>query len=110
VSVPRKRRLRKLVPGESAGPALLDLRDLGELMLRLEIPLGSVDVDVRELLELRAGSVLRLDRLTGESVDVTVNGTPIARAEVRVQGERFAVRITEILGTPVLDGPEEEDG
>ena len=108
MSVPRRRRLRKLTPGESVGPALLDFDDLTELVLQLEIPLGTVDLDMRELVELRAGSVLRLNRLTGESVDVTVNGTPIARAEIRVQGEKFAVRITEILGTPVLDESTEE--
>ncbi len=73
---------------------------LGDVPLRLEAPLGCVDTSLREILDLAPGSVLMLDRLTGESIPVTANGTPVAKGEVRVHGERFAVRITEILGRP----------
>jgi flagellar motor switch protein FliN len=104
----RRRRLRKLTPTGPSGPALLELGDLSELVMHLEVPLGAVELRMGELPELAVGSVLQLDRLTGESVDVTANGTPIARAEIRVHGENFAVRITEILGTPPLDPRETE--
>jgi flagellar motor switch protein FliN len=77
---------------------LLTLESLGEVPLRLEAPLGSVETDLREILSLVPGSVLMLDRLTGESLALTANGTTVARGEVRVNDERFAVRITEILG------------
>jgi flagellar motor switch protein FliN/FliY len=86
------------VPGGSAGPPLLHLDDLSDLVVRVEVPLGKVEVDVRELLALRVGCVLRLDRLTGEAVDVLANGTPVAAGEVRVHGEKLAVRITQIRG------------
>jgi flagellar motor switch protein FliN len=85
---------------------LFTLDALGDVPLRLEAPLGCVDTDVRGILSLQAGSVLMLDRLTGESVPVTANGTAIAKGEVRVHGERFAVRITEILGRTSRARPE----
>ena len=71
---------------------------LGDVPLRLEAPLGVVNTSLREILELGPGSIVMLDRLTGESIPVTANGTAVAKGEVRVHGERFAVRITEILG------------
>lgn len=85
------------VPG--AKP-LFSLEALSDVPLRIEAPLGTVRTTLREILQLVPGSILMLDRLTGESIPVTANGTPVARGEVRVHGERFAVRITEILGRP----------
>jgi flagellar motor switch protein FliN/FliY len=49
-------------------------------------------------LELRPGSIVVLDRVAGEPVDLLVNGTPIARGEVVVIDEEFALRVTEVLG------------
>ena len=102
------RTLPELTRTEGAGTHLLSLNDLAELVLHLEVPLGTVELDLRRLLGLHVGSVLHLDRLTGESLEVTVNGTLIARGEVRVHGERYAVRITEIPKPPSLDEIEEE--
>ena len=52
---------------------------------------------VGETLELREGSVITLDRMAGEPVDLLVNGTPIARGEVVVIDEQFGLRLTEVL-------------
>jgi flagellar motor switch protein FliN len=101
----RTRRLPKLAPGGIAGAPLLGLGDLADLAVRLEVPLGTVEVDVRELLDLDVGSVLRLDRLTGEPLVVVANGTPIADGEVRLHGERLAIRITQIRGAAGGDAP-----
>jgi flagellar motor switch protein FliN/FliY len=90
---------------ETRGP-LFTLPMLGDLPFTLEAPLGSIDLDVRALLDLRRGSVLQLDRFTGEPLEVTVNGTAIARGEVRIHGERFAVRVTEILRAEGREGVE----
>lgn len=79
---------------------LFTMDALGDVPLDVEAPLGCVETSLREILELAPGSVLMLDRLTGESVPLTANGTLIAKGEVRVHGERFAVRVTEILGRP----------
>lgn len=80
---------------------------LSDLVLDVEVPLGSVTVSVRDLVRLRPGTVLTLDRLTGEPIEMVVNGTPVARGEVRVHGERFALRVSEILNAPRADVTEE---
>jgi flagellar motor switch protein FliN len=93
-----------------AGPAVLHLADLHDLALSVEVPLGSVDLDLRAFLELQEGSVLQTDRQTGEPLEITVNGTPIARGEVRIHGEWFAIRVTEILrASPKRDAEGEPD-
>jgi flagellar motor switch protein FliN len=58
---------------------------------------GRTRMTVGETLELREGSVITLDRMADEPVDVLVNGTPIARGEVVVIDEQFGLRLTHIL-------------
>ena len=52
---------------------------------------------IRDLLRLKEGSVIELDRLAGDPLDILVNGTMIAKGEVVMVGERFGVRFTEIV-------------
>lgn len=100
--------LPELEPAPGAAPPLFGgPASLAELLLDVEVPLGSVTVSVGDLVALRRGTLLRLERLTGEPLEILVNGTPIARGEVRVHGERFAIRITEILKTTRADANEE---
>jgi flagellar motor switch protein FliN len=73
-----------------------DLRRLSEVPMELSVEIGRTHVTVGETLQLRAGSVITLDRLAGEPVDLLVNGTPIARGEVVVVDEQFGLRITQI--------------
>lgn len=65
--------------------------------------LGRTRMTVRDLLALTPGAVVELDRAAGSPVDVLVNGTLIARGEVVVIDEEFAIRISEIIGTRALD-------
>jgi flagellar motor switch protein FliN/FliY len=97
---PRTSPLPDLTPAAGPAPAIFDLERLSGIRLRVEVPLGHSHLDLRELLALRPGAVLPLDRTTGEPLEIVVNGTTIASGEVRVQGERFAIRVTEILGAP----------
>jgi flagellar motor switch protein FliN/FliY len=92
-----------------AGPPIFRLGDLADLDLHVEVPLGHLDVDIRQLLALRIGDTLKLDRQTGEHLEITVNGMPFARGEVRVHGEKFAVRITQILHDVSIDEVGGED-
>ncbi|WP_371731889.1 flagellar motor switch protein FliN [Thermaerobacter sp. PB12/4term] len=82
-----------------AGPALargtLDL--LLDVPLQLTVELGQTQRTVRELLEMAPGTVVELDRLAGEPVDLLVNGRLIARGEVVVIDENFGIRITDIV-------------
>ena len=61
--------------------------------------MGRTRMTVGETLELRQGSIITLNRMAGEPVDLLVNGTPIARGEVVVIDEQFGLRVTEVLGS-----------
>jgi flagellar motor switch protein FliN/FliY len=65
--------------------------------MELSVEIGRTQMTVGETLDLRAGSIVTLERLAGEPVDLLVNGTPIARGEVIVIDEQFGLRVTEIL-------------
>lgn len=74
-----------------------------ELDLILDIPVsismevGSTAISIRNLLKLNQGSVIELDRVAGEPLDVRVNGTLIAHGEVVVVNEKFGIRMTDVI-------------
>ncbi len=74
-----------------------DLRRLSEVPMELSVEIGRTRMTVGETLQLRAGSIVTLERLAGEPVDLLVNGTPLARGEVVIVDEEFGLRVTEIL-------------
>jgi flagellar motor switch protein FliN len=87
---------------EVGGSSNNDLRRLSDVPMELSVEIGRTHMTVGETLRLRAGSIVTLDRLAGEPVDLLVNGTPIARGEVVVVDEQFGLRVTEIVeGDPV---------
>ena len=75
-----------------------DLRRLSEVPVDLTVEMGRTRMTVGETLELRPGSIVALNRMAGEPVDLLVNGTPIAHGEVVVIDEQFGLRITDVLG------------
>lgn len=88
----------------------LDLHDLRVVKLRITAELGSSAILVRDVLELKLGSVVTLDKMAGEMTDILVNGLPLAKGEVVVIGDSLHVRIVEIFGTgDMLDGSEPEE-
>jgi flagellar motor switch protein FliN/FliY len=58
---------------------------------------GSTQIPIRNLLKLKQGSVIELDRLAGEPLDVLVNGTLIAHGEVVMVNEKFGIRLTDVV-------------
>jgi len=70
---------------------------LGDVPIDISIELGRVKLSIGELIELRSGAVLALDRLVGEPVDILANGTLIARGEVVVLNDYYSVRVAEIV-------------
>jgi flagellar motor switch protein FliN len=76
-----------------------DLSRLSEIPMELSVEIGRTHMTVGETLDLRIGSVVTLERLAGEPVDLLVNGTAIARGEVVVVDEQYGLRVTEILDT-----------
>lgn len=71
---------------------------LKDVDVRLSVELGRTDMKLKNVLELGEESVVVLDRLTDELLDVMVNGKPIAKGEIVSQGNRFALRIVELAG------------
>ena len=74
-----------------------NLRLLQDVDVKLTVEIGSTTLALRELLALGEGSVIELDRQAGELLDVFVNGTLIGRGEVVTVGERFGVKMTELV-------------
>lgn len=73
---------------------------LKEVDVRLSVELGRTDMKLKDVLALTEDSLIMLDRLTDELLDVMVNGKLIARGEIVAQGNRFGLRIVEMAGGP----------
>lgn len=98
-------------PQQDASPAGLEnLRDdssdctedvnmdvILDVPVTLSMEIGSTKVNIRNLLQLNQGSVIELDRMAGEPLDVKVNGTLIAHGEVVVVNEKFGIRLTDVI-------------
>ena len=74
-----------------------NLRVLENIDVGLTVEVGSTEIKIRDLLSLSEGSVIELDRLAGDPLDILVNGTMIAKGEVVMVGERFGIRFSEIV-------------
>ncbi|MBI3762806.1 MAG: flagellar motor switch protein FliN [Chloroflexi bacterium] len=81
----------------AALPGLSSIDLLMDVPLRISVELGRTRMSVRQVLELQNGSVVELDRMAGEPVDVMVNDRLMARGEVVVVDDKFGIRITEIV-------------
>lgn len=68
-----------------------------EIPVTLSMEIGRTEISIRNLLQLNQGSVIELDRLAGEPMDVMVNGTLVAHGEVVVVNEKFGIRLTDII-------------
>src|SRR3954447_6008862 len=83
---------------ESApGGGPVDLDRLRDVPVELAVEIGRTQMTIGETLSLGPGSIVTLNRLAGEPVDLLVNGTPIARGEVVVIDEEFGLRIPEVV-------------
>ena len=81
----------------TAQPSVENLKVLENIEVELTVEVGRAEITIRDLLRLNEGSVLELDRLAGDPLDILVNGTKIARGEVVMIGERFGVRFGEVV-------------
>ena len=70
---------------------------LMDIPLQVTVELGRTKRSVKEILELSSGSIIELDKLAGEPVDILVNNRLIAKGEVVVIDENFGVRVTDIV-------------
>lgn len=80
----------------TADAASLDL--VMDVAVRVTVEVGSVQLRVRDVLQFSKGSVIELDRGSGDPADLLVNGRLLARGEVTVVDDRLAVRVVEVVG------------
>jgi len=81
----------------AARPMSPDLEMILDIPVRLSMEVGNTQISIRDLLQLGQGSVIELDRLAGEPLDVLVNGTLIAHGEVVVVNDKFGIRMTDVI-------------
>lgn len=84
--------------GRSAsGNMAPDLDVILDIPVTISMEVGNTSIPIRNLLQLNQGSVIELDRLAGEPLDVLVNGTLIAHGEVVMVNEKFGIRLTDVV-------------
>ena len=81
---------------KSNSPGANNLRVLENIDVRLTVEVGNTEIKIKDLLRLNEGSVVELDRLAGDALDILANGTKIAKGEVVMVGEKFGIRFTEV--------------
>ncbi len=79
------------------GDEEINLDVILDVPVTVSMEIGHTRMNIRNLLQLNQGSVVELDRLAGEPLDVLVNGTLIAHGEVVVVNEKFGIRLTDII-------------
>ena len=77
--------------------SLENLRVLENIDVKLTVEVGGAEIKLRDLLRINEGSVIELERLAGDPLDILANGTIIAKGEVVMIGERFGIRFTEVV-------------
>lgn len=98
---PRKFEYASFDSSDSRSEAVRQLGSLQDVELDLRVELGRTELLIEEVMKLREGSVVPLDKLAGDPVDIFVNGRMVARGEVLVLNDNFCVRVAEIL-TPEM--------
>lgn len=83
--------------GSPAQAADVNLEVVLDIPVTISMEIGRSRVSIRNLLQLNQGSVIELDRLAGEPLDVFANGTLIAHGEVVVVNEKFGIRLTDVM-------------
>jgi flagellar motor switch protein FliN/FliY len=87
----------RLTPSAAAGGGSHDIDLVLDIPVQLTVELGRTKIPIRHILQLAQGSVVELDGLAGEPMDVLVNGCLIAQGEVVVVNDKFGIRLTDIV-------------
>lgn len=89
--------LDEFVDETKPGGSQPDLDVILDIPVSISMEVGRTSITIRNLIQLNQGSVIELDRLAGEPLDVLVNGTLIAHGEVVVVNEKFGIRMTDVI-------------
>lgn len=83
--------------GGAAAPAQTSMGFILDVTLQVTVEVGRARMTIQDLLQLGQGSVVELEKLAGEPLDIYINGKPVARGEAVIVNEKFGVRLTQIL-------------
>ncbi len=89
--------MENLVPEENEIVGDVKLEAILDIPVSLSVRIGQTKINIRNLLQLNQGSVVELDRLAGEPLDVLVNNTLVAHGEVVVVNEKYGIRLTDVI-------------
>ncbi|MEQ8289361.1 MAG: flagellar motor switch protein FliN [Gammaproteobacteria bacterium] len=89
--------LQNLQPEKKAGGTDANLEAILDIPVTLSVRIGKTRISIKNLLQLNQGSVVELERLAGEPLDVLVNDTLVAHGEVVVVNEKYGIRLTDIV-------------
>jgi flagellar motor switch protein FliN/FliY len=89
--------LENFQPGGDVGGRHGDLEQILDIPITLSVEIGKSRLSIRNLLQLNQGSIVELDRLAGEPLDVLINGTLVAHGEVVVVNDKFGIRLTDVI-------------
>lgn len=95
--VASKAGLQSLQDDALPGDEEFNLDVILDVPVTISMEIGQTKISIRNLLQLNQGSVIELDRLAGEPLDVLINGTLIAHGEVVVVNEKFGIRLTDVI-------------
>jgi len=93
----QKAQFGQLVNDRKTSSSEVNLDVILDIPVTLSVEIGRTRQTIRNLLQLNQGSVVELDRLAGEPMDVLVNGTMIAHGEIVVVNEKFGIRLTDVI-------------
>jgi len=96
-AAPPKAQIFQSFDSDKVAPAANNLDLILDIPVHLTVELGRTKIAIRNLLQLAQGSVVELDGLAGEPMDVLVNGCLIAQGEVVVVNDKFGIRLTDII-------------
>ena len=88
---------RPFAAGSGPDVAMQDINRVLDIPVQLSVELGRTKVPIKHILQLGQGSVVELDALAGEPMDVLVNGYLIAQGEVVVVNDKFGIRLTDVV-------------
>lgn len=93
---------------ESPRKSSRDIQFLSDVMLSVDVELGSTQLTVREILELTEDTVLTLDCLAGDPVKIDLNGVPFGKGEIVVINDYFGIRVTELANDESKEGKQKD--
>ena len=97
VETPESAQFQELQADSAAHGDEVSLEAILDVPVTISMEIGRTQIPIRNLMQLNQGSVVELDRLAGEPMDVLVNGTLIAQGEVVVVNDKFGIRLTDVI-------------